>query len=151
MESIITIFARERRPNVFISLLKLLAGHNNLLSIFFCPIQVTYVTIVCLLICSSLALPSKQLVGKADFHQTSVKTNQQVPKSTSVQKMSILRVPTNTRVVRLYNKNGFFLKISTAGKLRGTRSFHNPDSKYTLMNHNNKLNMLLLHDHLFDR
>lgn len=151
MESIITIFARERRPNVFISLLKLLAGHNNLLSIFFCPIQVTYVTIVCLLICSSLALPSKQLVRKADFHQTSVKTNEQVPKSTSVQKMSILRVPTNTRVVRLYNKNGFFLKISTAGKLRGTRSFHNPDSKYTLMNHNNKLNMLLLHDHLFDR
>lgn len=89
---------------------------------------VTYVTIVCLLICSSLALPSKQAVKKADFHQTSVKENEQVAKSTSVQKMNILQVPTNTRVVRLYNKNGYFLKISTVGKLRGTRNFTNPDT-----------------------
>jgi len=101
--------------------------------------RVTYVTIVCLLICSSLALPSKQAVKKADFHRTSVKPNQQVAKSTSVQKMNILQVPTNTRVVRLYNKNGFFLKISTAGKLRGTTSFHNPDSEYTLINHKSQI------------
>lgn len=139
VQSIITIFACRRRPNIFISLFKLLASHNNLLSTFFCPIQVTYVTIVCLLICSSLALPSKQAVKKADFHRTSVKPNQQVAKSTSVQKMNILQVPTNTRVVRLYNKNGFFLKISTAGKLRGTTSFHNPDSEYTLINHKSQI------------
>jgi len=120
-------------------LLKLLTSHKNLLSTFFGPIKVTYVTIVCLLIFSSLALPSKQAVKKADFHQTPVEADQQVAKSTSVQKMNILQVPTNTRVVRLYNKNGFFLKISTVGKLRGTRSIHNPDSKYTLMNHNSKI------------
>ena len=99
--------------------------------------------------CPSLALPSKQAVNKADFHQTTVKENEQVAKSTSVQKMNILQVPTNTRVVRLYNKNGYFLKISTVGKLRGTRSFDNPDSKYKLMNH--KFNTLLVRDHSFGR
>ncbi|KAL9972492.1 hypothetical protein ACROYT_G018804 [Oculina patagonica] len=89
---------------------------------------VTCVTIVCLLICSSLALPSKHVVSKAEIHQAPVQLNQEVPKSTSLQKMNILRVPTNTRVVRLFNKNGFFLKISAAGKLRGTRSIRNPDT-----------------------
>ncbi|KAJ7383426.1 hypothetical protein OS493_028102 [Desmophyllum pertusum] len=89
---------------------------------------VTCVAIVCLLICSSVALPSKQVASKRDFYQTPVTTNQSVPKSTSLHKVSILGVPTNTRVVRLFNKNGFFLKISTAGKLRGTRSFHDPNT-----------------------
>lgn len=138
-QTIIAIFARQKRPKISVNLLKLLASNNNLLCIFFGPIQVTYVTIVCLLIWSSLALPSKQVVKKADFHQTSVKEDEQVAKSTSVQKMNILQVPTNTRVVRLYNKNGYFLKISTVGKLRGTRSFDNLDSKYKSMKHKSQI------------
>lgn len=95
---------------------------------------VTFAPIICLLICSSVALPSQQAVNASNDNfkqQTQATKNQReelVPKTTRVYKMGILKVPTNTRLVRLYNKNGYFLKISTAGRLRGTRRIDNPNT-----------------------
>lgn len=95
--------------------------------------MVTFAPIICLLICSSVALPSKQVANASDenFQPTQAATSQReelVPKTTRLHKMGILKVPTNTRLVRLFNKNGYFLKISNAGRLRGTRSIKNPNT-----------------------
>lgn len=87
--------------------------------------------LVCLLFCSSVALPSRIIVSKVDFPRTPEPTNVHLDQAMNLNKMNILTgTPTNTRTVRLYNKNGFFLKITNTGKLRGTRSFHGRDSKY---------------------
>lgn len=80
--------------------------------------------------CSSLALPVKQVGSKGHYHQRPEPTNEHINLATNLHETSISPVPTNKRRVRLYNKNGFFLKISNTGKLRGTRSFSNPNSKY---------------------
>lgn len=91
--------------------------------------RVSWIILVCLLFCSSVALPSRIIVSKVDFPRTPEPTNVHLDQAMNLNKMNILTgTPTNTRTVRLYNKNGFFLKISNTGKLRGTRSFHGRDT-----------------------
>lgn len=89
---------------------------------------VTWVTIFCLFIRSSVALPLKRVDDKGGFYKTPVPTNEHKNQAASLHKTNIIRVPTNTRRVRLYNKNGYFLKISKVGKLRGSRKIEDPNT-----------------------
>jgi len=94
--------------------------------------MLAWVSIVCLVVCSTEARPLKKGARKGANHQKPEPTNQHKNQATNLHRMSIVGVPTNRRRVRLFNKNGFFLKISNEGKPRGTRSFRNPNSKYEL-------------------
>lgn len=87
------------------------------------PKGVSWFVIVCVLIgYSSGGLSFKRSASQPEIHQAPETTNENRNQGNDLKKMGMMNgQPTNTRIVRLYNKNGFFLRITNSTKQTGIR------------------------------
>ncbi|XP_068720059.1 fibroblast growth factor 2-like isoform X1 [Montipora capricornis] len=83
---------------------------------------VSWFAIICVLIGYSQGLSLNRFDAQPKFHQATL-TSENLNQAKILDKMELLSgSPTNTKIVKLYNKNGFFLKITNTTKQTGTRS-----------------------------
>ncbi|XP_074620219.1 fibroblast growth factor 1-like isoform X1 [Acropora palmata] len=84
--------------------------------------MVSWFVIVCVLIGYSSGLSFKRSASQPEIHQAPETTNENRNQGNDLKKMGMMNgKPTNTRIVRLYNKNGFFLRITNSTRQTGIR------------------------------
>ena len=83
---------------------------------------------------SSGGLSFKRSASQPEIHQAPETTNENRNQGNDLKKMGMVNgQPTNTRIVRLYNKNGFFLRITNSTKQAGIRRADTRECKYKVV------------------
>ena len=87
-----------------------------------------------MLIGYSSGLSFKRSASQQEIHQLPETTSENRNQGNILNKIGKMNgKPTNTRIVRLYNKNGFFLRITNTTKQTGIRSGGTQECKYKLV------------------
>lgn len=104
------------------------------LTFWYFSLQVSWFVIVCVLIGYSSGLSFKRSASQPEIHQAPETTNENRNQGNVLKKMGKMNgKPTNTRIVRLYNKNGFFLRITNTTKQTGIRRDDTRECKYKVV------------------